>query len=89
MLFPLTQSGKLVTRFKCGVRIMYLCLHNHILFAGLSSGSVLCIDIKVWGCQVLEWREGEEGGRWRGSRRRSRDRIRWKEWSGREHVKEE
>ena len=60
-------------QFKCGVRIMYLCLYKNILFAGLSSGSVLFIDLKVCVCGGegkervrRDIKEGEEMGKQKG-----------------------
>ena len=41
------QTGKLETKYKCGVRIMYMCAEGAILYVGLSSGSILVIDLEV------------------------------------------
>lgn len=44
-----SQSGKLVTKFKVGVRVMYLCVQSGLLYVGLNSGSILVIDLEVRG----------------------------------------
>jgi hypothetical protein len=44
MLFP--QKGK-CAEYVLGVRVMCMCLSGDVLYVGLSSGSVLLIDLQV------------------------------------------
>ena len=46
VLFFVVQKGK-CAEYVLGVRVMCMCLSGDVLYVGLSSGSVLLIDLQV------------------------------------------
>ena len=41
------QTGVLNAQFKCGSRVMFMCIQRSVLFVGLSSAVVIAIDLEV------------------------------------------
>lgn len=50
---PLPQSTKVVAKFRIGVRILFMRVQGVMLFVGLSSGSVVVINLQEVGATVL------------------------------------